>query len=76
MTSNHAPPVNGERTMAYGHAERNLALLRQLEAETLQLLKSVDQPDLEQSTYLQEVTNRGVTSVLLPAIEPAPDGGA
>ena len=35
--------------MAYGHAERNLALLRQLEAETRQLLKSLDQPDPEQS---------------------------
>jgi hypothetical protein len=28
--------------MAYGHAERNLALLRQLEAETRQLLESLD----------------------------------
>ena len=28
--------------MAYGHAERNLALLRQLEAETRQLLASLD----------------------------------
>jgi hypothetical protein len=45
--------------MAYGHAERNLALLRQLEAETRQLLESVDQPDPEQSTFLQEVTSRG-----------------
>jgi hypothetical protein len=27
--------------MAYGHAERNLALIRQLEAETRQLLLSV-----------------------------------
>ena len=32
--------------MAYGHAERNRALLRQLEAETGQLLESLDQPDL------------------------------
>ena len=31
--------------MAYGHAERNLALIRQLEAETRQLLESLDQPD-------------------------------
>jgi hypothetical protein len=34
--------------MAYGHAERNLALIRQLEAETRQLLDSLqldpDQP--------------------------------
>jgi hypothetical protein len=34
--------------MAYGHAERNLALIRQLEAETRQLLESLDQPDAEQ----------------------------
>jgi hypothetical protein len=39
--------------MAYGHAERNLALLRQLEAETRQLLESLDQPDPEQSARLQ-----------------------
>ena len=45
--------------MAYGHAERNLALLRQLEAETRQLLESLDQPDPEQSAWLQEVTCRG-----------------
>jgi len=30
--------------MAYAHAERNLALLRQLEAETRQLLESLGQP--------------------------------
>ena len=41
--------------MAYGHAERNLALLRQLEAETRQILESLDQPDPEQSALLQEV---------------------
>jgi hypothetical protein len=35
--------------MAYGHAERNLALIRQLEAETRQLLASLNQPDAEQS---------------------------
>jgi hypothetical protein len=45
--------------MAYGHAERNLALLRQFEAETRQLLESLDQPDPEQSAWLQEVTCRG-----------------
>jgi len=46
------------RTMAYGHAERNLALLRRLEAETRRLLDSLDQPDPEQSAWLQEVTGR------------------
>ena len=45
--------------MAYAHAERNLALLRQLEAETRQLLKSLDNPDPEQSAWLQEVTAAG-----------------
>ena len=45
--------------MAYGHAERNLALLRQLEAETGQLLESLDQPDPEQSAWLQEAASRG-----------------
>jgi hypothetical protein len=44
--------------MAYGHAERNLALLRQLETETRQLLASLDPPDPEQSVWLQEVTSR------------------
>jgi hypothetical protein len=44
--------------MAYGHAERNLAVLRQLEAETWQLLESLDQPNSEQSAWLQEVTSR------------------
>lgn len=39
--------------MAYGHAERNLAFLRQLETETRQLLEGLDQPDAEQSAWLQ-----------------------
>jgi hypothetical protein len=34
--------------MSYGHAERNLALIRQLEAETRQLLSSLTQADQEQ----------------------------
>ena len=44
--------------MAYGHAERNLALLRQFEAEIRQLLESLDQPDPEQSAWLQEAADR------------------
>jgi hypothetical protein len=40
--------------MGYRHAERNLALIRQLEAETRKLLGSLDQPDPEQSAWLQE----------------------
>jgi hypothetical protein len=42
-----------EGAMAYGHAERNLAVLRQLEVETRQLLESLDQLDPEQSAWLQ-----------------------
>jgi hypothetical protein len=43
--------------MGYGHAERNLALIRQLEAETRELLGTLDQPDQEQSAWLQEVAS-------------------
>ena len=45
--------------MAYGHAERNLALIRQLEAETRKLLGSLDQLDPEHSAWLQEVISPG-----------------
>lgn len=47
--------------MTYGHAERNLAFLRQLEAETRQLLEHLDQPDPEQSAWLQEVPAQEMT---------------
>jgi hypothetical protein len=40
--------------MAYGHAERNLALIRQLEAETRELLGSFPELDQEQSDWLAE----------------------
>jgi hypothetical protein len=43
--------------MAYGHAERNLALIRQLEAETRDLLSRLGHPDLEQSACLQGISN-------------------
>ncbi len=42
--------------MAYGHAERNLALIRQLQTETRKLLGSLNQLDPEQSAWLHEVT--------------------
>jgi hypothetical protein len=42
--------------MGYGHAERNLALIRQLEAETRDLLDTLGEPDLERSAWLHEVT--------------------
>ena len=47
--------------MAYGHAERNLALVRQLEAQTRQLLESLDWLDPEQAAWLQEVTRPAST---------------
>ena len=40
--------------MAYGHAERNLALIRELEAETRQLLGSLDQLNPEQPSRLPD----------------------
>jgi hypothetical protein len=47
--------------MGYGHAERNLALIRQLEAETRELLGTLDRPDPEQSAWLQEAPARKST---------------
>ena len=57
-------PIGGT-VMAYGHAERNLALIRQLEAETKQLLESLNQPDAEQSAGLQD--SRLASPLGLPA---------
>jgi len=45
--------------MAYGHAERNLALIRQLEAETAQLLGDVAEPNPEQCLALPSIPDRG-----------------
>ena len=42
--------------MAYGHAERNLAAIRELEADTRQLLGSMAQLDQEQSAWLESVS--------------------
>jgi hypothetical protein len=53
--------------MAYGHAERNLVFIRRLEAETRQLLASLDQPDAEQSAWLREST---IGSAAAMATEP------
>jgi hypothetical protein len=44
--------------MAYGHAERNLALIRQLEAETEDLLGTLKEPDPEQSAAEQLADTR------------------
>ena len=43
--------------MGYGHAERNLAMIRQLVAETMELLNALDQPDPEYSAWSQEATS-------------------
>ena len=45
--------------MAYGHAERNLALIHQLEAETAQLLDRAAEPDPEESAWLRDVASQG-----------------
>ncbi|MDT4923435.1 MAG: hypothetical protein QOG01_1148 [Pseudonocardiales bacterium] len=43
--------------MGYGHAERNLAAIRQLEAETRELVGTLDQPDPEAAAWLRAVTS-------------------
>ena len=43
--------------MAYGHAERNLATIRRLEAETEELLSSLPQSGSGQSRWLQQTAN-------------------
>ena len=42
--------------MAYGHAERVVAAIRQLEAETAELLNGLDQLDAEQAQWLEDVS--------------------
>ena len=39
--------------MSYGHAERNLVAIRQLEAETRELLLGLDELDPEQAQWLK-----------------------
>ena len=46
--------MTGDMAMSYGHAERNLALIRHLEAETSRMLASFDQPIPEQQAGPQE----------------------
>ncbi|HXZ72980.1 MAG TPA: hypothetical protein VEH31_19195 [Streptosporangiaceae bacterium] len=50
--------------MAYGHAERALAAIRLLEAETRELLSGLSRLDPEQTLWLREVTE--ARSRLLP----------
>ena len=42
--------------MTYGHAERTLAAIRLLEAETRDLLDSQDQLDAEETQWLRDTT--------------------
>jgi hypothetical protein len=49
--------------MAYGHAERNLALIRQLEAETAQLLRDMAEPDPEQPAWPRDAASHGKPTV-------------
>jgi uncharacterized protein YecT (DUF1311 family) len=53
--------------MAYGHAERNLALIRQLEAETRELLGSLPLLDQEQSAWLAETDRSGTQAAAAAA---------
>ena len=43
--------------MAYGHAERALETIRQLEAETRELLLGLDQLDREQTQWLADTAS-------------------
>jgi hypothetical protein len=52
--------------MAYGHAERNLALIRQLEAETRQLLDSLDHPVSEQAATSRDGAAGAAADTCLP----------
>jgi hypothetical protein len=51
-----------EKAMAYGHAERNLATVRQLVAETRQLLLTLDRSDPALSARLHEITICSLTA--------------
>jgi hypothetical protein len=48
--------------MTYGHAERNLALLRQLETETRHLLEHLDQPGAGLMRTVARSRARGTTA--------------
>jgi hypothetical protein len=60
--------------MAYGHAERTLAAIRLLEAETRELLSGLAELDSEQARWLEEMAradvpgrNVGLHSPIAPA---------
>jgi hypothetical protein len=56
--------------VSYGHAERTLAAIRLLEAETAELLDRLPWLDAEQSSWLQEFTE-----ARLPTMRPRPAEG-
>jgi hypothetical protein len=60
--------------MAYGHAERALAAIRILEAETRELLRGLPNPDPEQSQWLRELTEARLLCVLRVAEPARPHG--
>ena len=49
--------------MSYGHAERALAAVRRLEAETRELLGGLEHLDPEQAQWLDEVGRASVPAV-------------
>ena len=53
--------------MAYGHAERALAAIQALEAETAELLRSLPQLDAEQSSWLEQIRGAGRQARGVPA---------
>jgi hypothetical protein len=59
--------------MAYGHAERTLAAIRLLEAETRELLSSLAQLDPEHRQWLQDAAD-GAAQRLRSTSEPLTDG--
>jgi len=61
--------------MAYGHAERTLAAIRLLEAETRELLSSPARLDPEHRQWLQDAADTAAQR-LQPAGEPAADDRA
>jgi hypothetical protein len=58
-----------ENLMAYGHAERTLAAIRLLEAETRELLSSQDQLDPEHAQWLRDAAESA--SVRLRQLSPS-----
>ncbi len=59
--------------MAYGHAERNLALIRQLEAETARLLGSLDRSDASRQPAHMGETRELPLGVSAELVKAGPD---